>query len=503
MGAGKYARMMRRGGVDPCLYVPGLYTEAEVDDLINIDGYIPVASAVEFDKIRTGASETMGGCSIWAGTYTTGVDKKYIQVFNIDFTAFGTWTTPILAFAGTYDGNNLNITNHVGLYFFLGSTSLPCELVNIRDVNVSISSSTSSVGSIGAIARAVSSGSLVKNIYVSGTVSTTTIGASLGTGGIIGIAGTSSGSKTTIENCIFEGTVSADYLCGGIVGSIINTDIIDCSVINSTIENTNVATITTITDSGGLMGTTQMAASTITGCSVIDSTMNFRGRSCGGFIARDRIATTISDCKVENCTVTHQGTQFVGGFIGLSFTSGTTIQRCYSSGSTTKTGINAGHGGFTGTNGVPISECYSTMNVTSPSASGADFGTGGFVGDNRAGSVIEDCYAYGTVLGRNEVGGFAGRGDGTIRYSYSTGSATGNTDVGGFIGRVTTTNSQTAAYWDTVTSGNATSAGAGTSGETTTDLQTPTSNTGIYAAWTIPPWDFGTSTDYPVLTTTP
>jgi len=492
---------MRRRGVDPCAYVPGLYTEAEVDDLINIDGYIPVASAVEFDKIRTGASETMGGCTIWAGTYTTGVTEKYVQVAPIDLSSFAPWAA-ILSFEGIFDGNELDITNHSGQYLFENSsTSNPYQLRNIRDVSCAIDGNIAPAGSHGAIARNAIAGAILENIYVSGSV-TGSVGTVFGVGGIVGITldGT---TAVSIQNCHFEGIITGSHNVGGLVGIAENLNISGSTIINSTVQNDLTAAPGTATDSGGLIGVTRVKECTITDCHVINTTFFGRGLRCGGFIGVDSVITTIEDSTVSNCTMTFNGLRLTGGFVGVLSTTGSTISRSYATGSAVTTGTTDGHGGFVGVNIRTIRECYADVNVTAPSSSGSHFGTGGFVGDNRAGSVIEDCYAYGTVLGRNEVGGFAGRGNGTIRYSYSTGSATGNTNVGGFIGRVTTTNSQTAAYWDTVTSGNATSAGAGTSGQTTSDLQTPTSNTGIYAAWTIPPWDFGTSTDYPVLTTTP
>ena len=54
----------------------------------------------------------------------------------------------------------------------------------------------------------------------------------------------------------------------------------------------------------------------------------------------------------------------------------------------------------------------------------------------------------------------------------------------------------TASYWDTATSGQATSV-AGT-GQMTSALQTPTSASGLYATWGAE-WDFGTASQYPVL----
>ena len=61
----------------------------------------------------------------------------------------------------------------------------------------------------------------------------------------------------------------------------------------------------------------------------------------------------------------------------------------------------------------------------------------------------------------------------------------------------------TASYWDTETSGQANEDSLSTSefglGKTTSQLQTPTSNTGIYSDWDSEIWDFGEDSEYPKL----
>ena len=58
----------------------------------------------------------------------------------------------------------------------------------------------------------------------------------------------------------------------------------------------------------------------------------------------------------------------------------------------------------------------------------------------------------------------------------------------------------TSSYWNTETTGQSTSAGSPDSaGKTTSQLQAPTRNTGIYAGWSAAWWDFGTSRQYPAL----
>ena len=100
-------------------------------------------------------------------------------------------------------------------------------------------------------------------------------------------------------------------------------------------------------------------------------------------------------------------------------------------------------------------------------------------------------------------GGLVGHNGGTITASWSAGKVDTQSPQGlanGFTANVTD------SYWDTQTSGRATST-VGT-GYTTRQLQRPTGYTGIYANWNLnldgnaggdDPWDFGTNREYPAL----
>ncbi|MCY4059360.1 MAG: cadherin domain-containing protein, partial [Gammaproteobacteria bacterium] len=117
---------------------------------------------------------------------------------------------------------------------------------------------------------------------------------------------------------------------------------------------------------------------------------------------------------------------------------------------------------------------------------------------------ITASYATGTVTGKTYTGGLAGYSSGSITASYARGAVTGTTDTGGLVGE--NDGRVTASYWDTATSGQ--SSGDGGAGKTTSELQTPTGYTGIYATWNVnvdgvtgadDPWAFGTASQYPVL----
>ena len=123
---------------------------------------------------------------------------------------------------------------------------------------------------------------------------------------------------------------------------------------------------------------------------------------------------------------------------------------------------------------------------------------GGLVGRNEG--TITASYATGRVTSNGgDAGGLVGNNVGTITASYATGSVTGRSNAGGLVGE-TSGGGISASYWDTQTSGQTSSAGSEDSaGKTTAQLQTPTSASGIYATWDPDVWDFGTSSQYPVL----
>ena len=108
------------------------------------------------------------------------------------------------------------------------------------------------------------------------------------------------------------------------------------------------------------------------------------------------------------------------------------------------------------------------------------------------------------MSGSSRVGGLVGRSQstGSIVASYATAYVSGRSDAGGLIGADGGT--VTASYWDTSTSGQT----VGTAGRTTAALQAPTGYSGLYQTWNVDldgdstvddPWDFGTTTQYPVL----
>ena len=151
--------------------------------------------------------------------------------------------------------------------------------------------------------------------------------------------------------------------------------------------------------------------------------------------------------------------------------------------------------------------CYTTGSV----AGGAN--TGGLIGlQQGSGTLVHSSYSTASVSGAAQTGGLVGNlASGNVTNSYSTGrvTATGVPPQGGLLGFSGGGAAATASYWDTQTSGQATSGGgSGAVAKTTAELQSVTGYTGIFADWNAnidgvtgndDPWNFCTGRQYPAL----
>ena len=152
------------------------------------------------------------------------------------------------------------------------------------------------------------------------------------------------------------------------------------------------------------------------------------------------------------------GSAFVGGLVGLN---DGTVSNCHATGTVTG---NDWVGGLVGGVEGTVSNCYATGTVSGYG------GVGGLVGGIEAGNTVSDSYSSGNVSGEEGVGGLVGINIGAVSNSYATGSVTGGAYVGGLVGgenegEGTVSNS----FWDTETSGQATSDGG--VGKNTTEMQ--------------------------------
>jgi len=175
---------------------------------------------------------------------------------------------------------------------------------------------------------------------------------------------------------------------------------------------------------------------------------------------------SLTDIKIRDCDITTTG-QFGGVLSGYSVTS--VIQDCSSSG-TLIIGGNVG-GGLLGLFDGTVIRGYSECSVSTTSGTGEKIG--GLIG-NFKGSM-SNCYAVGTVTGFQYVAGLCGgiaNTDATFVNCHATGTVTATQNSGGLAAVDTEggTTTATNCFWDTQTTGEATSV-VGT-GKTTAQMKT-------------------------------
>ena len=240
----------------------------------------------------------------------------------------------------------------------------------------------------------------------------------------------------------------------------------------------------------------------------------------GGLVGR-----TWGTVWYSSAAVNVTGNDAVGGLVGHQILNDTIAS--YATGNVE--GMNAIGGLIGAVSDVTqvIEASYATGNVS---------GSGSRLTDSDSGVIICDLVGGFTTSGPLEtttstgggVGGLVGSSCGYIQVSYATGAVSGTAAVGGLVGSGRFVKAQS-SYWDLETSevrvgvgeddanDNGVIDGAellrvGVGGKSTAELQTPTDYTGIYEAWNVElgsspfgdgepddPWDFGTTTQYPVL----
>ena len=335
---------------------PG-YSDEEIDDLIK-KGFIPIATAEELNNVRNATVETYGKGTKWEDKYLGGLDKKYVQVKDIDLSVYSKegWApsgTDPASFRGTYDGGNYVITDlevkgegkdYQGLFGYAYGATI--GNVALKDVNVT------GEGKVGGLVGSADSFTKISNSYATGAV----IGSVDSVGGLVGQAGFS-----TIETSYTEGSVSGtgNYV-GGLVGG----------TYSAYIKNSYATGEVTGTDSvGGLVGCSQ----------------------------------NYTDISNSYATGEVTGTESVGGLVGEAFTANgrSVVSNSYATGSVTG---NKSVGGLVG------DASYGNMIINSY-ATGAVIGSsyvGGLVGWTGVRATISNSYATGEVTGTKNVGGLVG-----------------------------------------------------------------------------------------------
>jgi len=174
-----------------------------------------------------------------------------------------------------------------------------------------------------------------------------------------------------------------------------------------------------------------------------DSTTKFKGKFDG------------KDYTISNLYINRPSTNYIGLFGYVD--TGSSISNVG------LVGGSISGGAYTGALAGSISSSTITNAYATGAVSGAD-ATGGLVGYVDS-STITNSYATGAVTGRDAVGSLVGGflNSSTIANSYGTGAVSSyisSTYIGGLVGQVSTS-TITNSFWDTQTTGQATSAGGG------------------------------------------
>jgi len=153
-----------------------------------------------------------------------------------------------------------------------------------------------------------------------------------------------------------------------------------------------------------------------------------------GLFGYTGVFSVIDSLGIINADIT--GLNNVGSFCGNSYSY---ISNCYSTGKIYGTGSEAG--GLVGSLEIgTINNCYSTANVTGGNS------VGGLVGNCNSGSTVDHCYSIGVIIGKNNAGGLVGTATNYPRPAVNN------------------------SFWDSVSSGQTTSAGG--IGKSTSEMKT-------------------------------
>ena len=187
-------------------------------------------------------------------------------------------------------------------------------------------------------------------------------------------------------------------------------------------------------DVGGLVGINDGAVSN--SCSTGSVTGD---EDVGGLVGQNHRGNVSNSYSTGNVT----GEEAVGGLVGWNGRG--TVSNCYSSGSVTG---GYGVGGLAGANAGDVSDCYSTGSVT-----GEDF-IGGLMGTSGKGSTVSNCYSTGSVAcaGRDclQVGGLVGGtgGYGPVTNCFWDSETSGQASSDGGIGKATAEMKDTITFLD-------------------------------------------------------
>jgi hypothetical protein len=279
--------------------------------------------------------------------------------------------------------------------------------------------------------------------------------------------GTFDGQGFTISNLSVSATNSALGVVGGLFGFLGNGSSRPSKgnppIKNATVSNLNLSNVSLTGHYalGGLAGF--IIGADITNVHLDGVEISWDGIStvhaCGGFggdcynISID--TTIITNCSVDDVSITGKLSQYIGGFLGDCFVSSAVtdfvVHKCFATnvsiiGNAGTAGFN-GVGGFAGLLTGTIYDCYATGTIDGSGILTVFYDVGGFAGEIDATFNNYNCYSNVEIISvevtqdYNGIGGYIGKFYGgptnSIRNVYSVGTITVTSlaqGVGGLIG---------------------------------------------------------------------
>ena len=265
-----------------------------------------------------------------------------------------------------------------------------------------------------------------------------------------GAAGIFYDNKSVIDNVdlVNEGTVTGGAGANSITGGLFGVN--SGNITNSTL--TNNGEVTGGGAVGGLIGNNSGSASgsVFTNDGIVegeDKVGGLFGINSGSF-------NTSSLINTVNAQVT--GKREVGGLIGVNSgnieggrleangTNGYYKYQIYNNGTINVTEEGTYIGGLFGTNSGEVKAAYNTGVINA----GQSSNVGGIAGVNEQGGKLDQVFntvmtgvddegntVYGTITGKDNVGGLVGTNSGTLSNAYNTTDVSGTTNVGNAVGR--------------------------------------------------------------------
>jgi hypothetical protein len=384
---------------------------------------IPISTADELALIGT------------TGAYPASGD--YVLVADLDLTNWTPITPSSNPFSGTFDGDGHTITlsgfdsavladpatEYLGVFAQISEGSVSDLTIDIQ--TSVMPASTPEYGYVGGLVGYADSGASFTNIMINGALAVkwnldfTSWGTGiLYVGGLSGYAGgvTINVAKNNAPINAQTATTGSGVRAGGLIGygsGVILTSLSGSGDVLASGQGHNTSAggiagylenTSTVTDSGsgGIVQSQAIVSGTLTGD-------NAYMVYAGGLVGYNGSSSTIQHSYSVSTVYAQSPYPYAGGLVGYNYGSlggvgGSIIKTSYATGDVTASSDGdlpyaGGLAGYSSSTGSKVQDSYARGNVSVKTTTNSGYGwAGGLVGANAQDSVIERCYATGTVI---------------------------------------------------------------------------------------------------------